>query len=93
MNSSRVITHGGATLNLASIKCFKLQSNIDLGKTNVLIVEHKRRYGYIQHPETGDFEKQEYNEITEIEYADYKTASVYLNEWEDIWQEYLDDQE
>ncbi len=93
MNSPRVVSHGGVTLNLASIKCFKLQSNIDLGKTNVLIVEHKKRFGYIQHPETGQYEKQEFNEITEIEYPNYETASTYLSEWEDMWQDYLDDQE
>lgn len=93
MNSSRIVTNGGATLNLATIKCFKLQTNIDLGKNNILVVEHKKRFGYIQHPETGKLEKQEYNETTEIEYFDYATAAAYRDEWEDIWQEYLDDQE
>lgn len=43
MNSQRVVTHGGVTLNLATVKCFKLQTNIDLGKTNVMVVEHKKR--------------------------------------------------
>ncbi len=92
MNSQRVVTHGGVTLNLATIKCFKLQSNIDLGKTNVLIIEHKKRYDYIQHPESGKYEKQEFNEVTEVEYPNYALAESNRNDWEEIWQEYLDDQ-
>lgn len=92
MNSPRVVTHGGVTLNLATIKCFKLQANFDLGKTNVMIVEHKNRFDYIQHPHTGEYEKQEYKEITEVEYVSYESAEAHRNEWEEIWQEYLDDQ-
>lgn len=92
MNVPRVVTHGGVTLNLATIKCFKLQTNFDLGKTNVMIVEHKNRFDYIQHPYTGEYEKQEYKEITEVEYVSYESAEAHRNEWEEIWQEYLDDQ-
>ena len=92
MNSPRVVTHGGITLNLATIKCFKLQTKSDLGKTNVIFIEHKTRFDYIQHPETGEFEKQEYNEKTEVEYPSWSSAEAHRNEWEEIWQDYLDDQ-
>ena len=92
MNSQRVVTHGGVTLNLATIKCFKLQTSIGLGKTNVMVVEHKKRYDFIQHPKNGKYKKQEYNEVTEVEYLTYESAEAHRNEWEEIWQEYLDDQ-
>ena len=92
MNSPRVVTHGGVTLNLATIKCFKLQTYIDLGKNNVMFVEHKKRFDYIQHPKTGEYEKQEYNEVTEVEYPNYESAEAHRNEWEEIWQDYLDEQ-
>jgi hypothetical protein len=92
MNSPRVVTHGGVTLNLSTIKCFKLQTHRDLGKTNVMVVEHKKRYGYIQHPQTHEYEKQEYDEITEVEYSSYESAEANRNEWEEIWQDYLDEQ-
>lgn len=92
MDSQRVVSHGGVTLNLATIKSFKLQTNIDLGKTNVLIIEHKTRFDYIQNPKTDEFEKQEYNEKTEVEYSSYSSAEAHRNEWEEIWQEYLDEQ-
>ena len=90
MNASRVVTHGGLTLNLSTIKCFKLTTHA--GEANSLIVEHKQRFGYIQHPKTGEFEKQEYQDVTSMGYSDYETASAYRDEWEDIWQSYLDDQ-
>lgn len=92
MNSPRLVTHAGMTLNLSQIKCFKLNGFTSLGKKNTLVVEFKTRYDFIQHPETGKFEKQEYKEQTEMEFPDYETAVVYRNEWEEIWQEYLDEQ-
>ena len=92
MDSPRVVTHGGVTLNLATINCFKLQTNFDLGKTSIMTVEHKTRFGYINNPETGKYEKQEYNEKTEIDYSTFPSAEAHRNEWEQIWQDYLDDQ-
>lgn len=92
MNSPRVVTHGGLTLNLKQIKCFILNPFTNIGKQNTLIVEFKKRYDYVEHPKTGEFEKQEYNEQTEMEFADYETAKAYTNEWIEIWQEYLDEQ-
>lgn len=91
MNTSRVVTHGSLTLDLATIKCFKLIAHFD-GASSI-IVEHKQRFGYIQHPKTGEFEKQEYQDITSMDYSDYETASAYRDEWEDIWQSYLKDQD
>ena len=92
MNSPRVVTHGGVTLNMSTIKCFKTSTNRDLGKTNYMVVEHKLRYDYIQHPETGEYEKQAYNEVTEVDYGSYDSAVAHRNEWEEIWQDYLDEQ-
>lgn len=92
MNSPRVATHAGLSLNLSQIKCFRLNNFNDIGKNNTLTVEFKTRYGYIQHPETGEWEKQEYNEITELTFPDYETVTAYTNEWIEIWQEYLDEQ-
>lgn len=92
MNSPRVVTHGGVTLNLATIKSFHIQNNIKLGKTNVLVFEHKTRFDYILNPNSNEFEKQEYNETTEIEFLSWDLADACRTEWEDIWQDYLDDQ-
>ena len=92
MNSPRLATHAGLTLNLSQVKCFKLNGFSKMGKQNFLVVEFKTRYDFIQHPETGNWVKQEYNEQTEIEFPDYETASAHRNEWEDIWQDYLDEQ-
>ena len=92
MNSPRLATHAGLTLNLSQIKCFKLNGFTSLSKRNTLVVEFKTRYDFIQHPETGKFEKQVYNEHTEVEFPNYETAVAHRDEWEDIWQDYLDEQ-
>jgi hypothetical protein len=92
MNSPRLITHGGLTLNISQVKCFRLSNFSGIGKRNTLTVEFKTRYDYIQNPITGKFEKQEYNETTELEFPDYDTAVVYTDEWIEIWQSYLEEQ-
>jgi len=92
MNTPKVVTHAGLTVNLSQIKCFQLSNFREIGKRNTLIVEFKTRYDYIKHPATGEWEKQEYNEKTELEFPDYETAKAYISEWIDIWQDYLDEQ-
>ena len=92
MNSPRLVTHAGLTINLSQVKCFRLNSFTDIGKPNTMVVEFKTRYDYIQHPETNEFEKQEYNEKTEVEFPDFNTAKAYSDEWIEIWQDYLDEQ-
>lgn len=92
MNSPRLVTHAGLTLNLSQVKCFRLSNFSGIGKKNTMTVEFKTRYDFIQHPQTGEWEKQEYNETTELQFPDYETAKAYTSEWTDIWQEYLDEQ-
>lgn len=92
MNSPRLVTHAGLTLNLSQIKCFKLNGFTSLDNRNTLVVEFKTRYDYIQHPGTKEFEKQEYKEKAEVEFPDYDTAVAHRDEWEEIWQDYLDEQ-
>ena len=92
MNSPRVTTHEGLTLNLSTIKCFKIDSFYDYSDRNTFLVVFKTRYDYIQHPETGEYEKQEYNETTSVEFPSFDAVQTYRNEWEAIWQDYLDDQ-
>jgi hypothetical protein len=91
MNTPKLITHGGVTLNLATIKAIKLSTNTS--HTDVMVVEHKKRYDYIKNKATGEYEKQEYNETTEVEYPSYDVAEAYRDEWVGIWQEYLNQEE
>lgn len=92
MNSPRVTTHEGLTLNLSTIKCFNIPTFHSTEGKNTFVVEYKTRFDYIQHPHTGDFEKQEYNETTSIDFPTFEAAILYRDEWEAIWQDYLDDQ-
>ena len=82
----KIISHAGLTINLADLKSIKLPIFDD---ANTMTVEFKTRYDYIQHPKTGEYEKQEYNEKTEVEFPDYETAITYKSELVQIWQEYL----
>lgn len=53
MNSPRVTSHEGLTLNLSTIKCFNIPTyHLSEGK-NTFVVEYKTRFNYIQHPQTG----------------------------------------
>ena len=91
MSTSRIVINGGVTIDLETVKCFKVSNIISSGKTKFMIIEHKKRYGYIQHPATGEYKKQKYNEVTEVEYTSYESARDYRNIWEDIWQSYLNE--
>lgn len=94
MNAPNVVTSAGLTINLAEVKCFHLNNfaSSGLGKRNTLIVEFKSRHEYLQHPVSGEFELQEFNDKTEVEFPDYDTAKAYTDEWREIWQNYLDEQ-
>lgn len=89
MNSPKVISHAGLTINLANVKCIKLSI---FEEKNTMTVEFKTRYDFIKHPKTEEFEKQEYNEKTEVDFPDYETAIAYKGELEQIWQEYLQEE-
>jgi hypothetical protein len=89
MPTPRLVTSAGLTINMAEVKCFRL-SDFDYGK-NTLIVEFKTRYDYLRHPQTGAYEKQEYNESTEMGFPTYESAALYRDELVALWQDYLDD--
>ena len=88
---SKIVTHGGVSLDLSTVKCFKLNTNNSLGPTNLLIVEHKTRKEYVYNPDKDRHEIQEFNETSKVEYPDYDTAVAYRDEWEEIWQDYLNE--
>lgn len=70
MNSPRIATHAGVSVNLATIKCFRTDN--DIANYHALTIECKTRYGFIQHPETGEWTKQEYNGKIEIPFHSYE---------------------
>ncbi len=86
-----VVTHSGLTLDLSQIKCIKQEDYFE-GKHNRMVVEFKTRYDYIQHPKTGEFLKQKYNENVEFDFPDYETARIIISEWREIWHKYLETQ-
>ena len=88
MKSPKIISHAGLSINLADLKCIKLSI---FGEKNIMTVEFKTRYDFILNPISGEFEKQEYNEKTDVEFPNYDMAIAYIGELEQIWQKYLKD--
>lgn len=93
MNKPKVVTHAGLTLDLAQVKCFKLSPFItDANNTRQLVVELRTRLEYVFHPGTQQWEKDYFTEQIEYEFPSYNTAQAYLQEWVEIWQDYLGEQ-
>lgn len=94
MSTSKIVTHAGLMLDLAQVKCFKLSPFIvDGNDTKQLVVEFKTRLEYVFHPGSQKWEKEYFAEQIEYEFPGYDTAQAYLREWEEIWQDYLVEQE
>ncbi len=91
MKESKIVNSGGVSFDISQVKCFKLNSNRDFGPTNKLVIEFKTRAEYIWNPEIGIYEKQLYNDTIEVEFSDWETARNYTIEFEEIWQDYLEE--
>lgn len=89
MEKSFIVTNSGLTLDLAQVKCFKLNPFSQIDIKNTLVVEFKRRFEFVLNPATGKHEMLEINDTTEIEFPDYETADLHRHEWAEIWQDYL----
>ena len=94
MATPKIVTHAGLMLDLAQVKCFKLSPFIiDSNDIRQLIVELKTRSEFVFHPGTQQWEKEHFAEQIEYEFPDYNTAQAYMQEWEEIWQDYLNEHE
>ena len=92
MPTPKIVTHAGLMLDLAQVKCFKLSPfTSDDNDTSQLIVEFKTRLEYVFHPGTQQWEKEYFAEQVEYSFPSYGTAQAYLGEWEELWQDYLDE--
>ena len=87
MKKPRTFTHDGITLDLSQIKSFHIDTWSPNNRSHILKIELKARYEYLFNPESEEYEKVLINDFIEHPYADYDTADVHRNEW----QEYLED--
>lgn len=95
MNHPKVVTHAGVTLDLSQVKCFKLSpfSLSDDDETNRILIELKPRLEYVFHPGSRAWEKETVSDSISQPFASYDQAAAYLREWEDIWQDYLENED
>ena len=89
MLKPEIITHGGITLDVSQIKSFQIDTYNPNKRSHILRIELKSRYEYLYHPGTKEFEKVFINDFIEHPYADYDTAAVYRDEWQNIWEQCL----
>lgn len=89
MNATSITTIDGLSLDLATIKCIKLKPHFDSGGNTYMIIEHKLRCEYIFNPKTKTYEKQKYNDTTEIKYYNFNTAINSKEKWISCWEQHL----
>jgi hypothetical protein len=91
MSKSNIITHGGITLDLAQIKSFHIDSYTPNKRSHILKIDLKARYEYIHNPFTDQYEKVLVEDYIEHPYSDFNTAEAYRNEWQEIWEDYVNE--
>ena len=89
MNKSHIEIHEGLSIDLSQLKCFRI--NTGYGEPWV-IVEYKMRHEYVYNPESDAYELQVCNDQTKIEFTSYEGSVMFVEEWNKIWQKYLDGQ-
>lgn len=89
MQKSQIITHGGITLDVSQIKSFHIDAYNPRKRSHILRIEFKSRYEYLWNPDTKEFEKVLIHDFVEHPYADYETAAVHRDEWQEIWVDCL----
>ena len=86
----RIINVGNLSIDFERIRAIKQNSNRDLGKTNILVIEYNARIEYSKNPFTEKIEKTEIVDKIEIEYADFETAQINHNSIKEDWNNYLE---
>lgn len=88
---NKIVTHGGITLDLSQIKAFQIDSYSPNKRSHILRINFKARNEYIHNPFTEEYEKVILEDYVDHPYADFSTAEVYRNEWQEIWEDYLNE--
>ena len=92
MSQAKIVTEGNLSINIADVKCIKVESITNSNeKKAILIFEFKSRYEYVFNPATKEYEKIQFNDKTISEFSDFEMATAYQRDWESIWQDYLDE--
>jgi hypothetical protein len=89
MKHSKVLSHGGISLDLSRIKSFHIDTWTPNKRSHILRIELNSRYEYIYHPGRDKYEKIHILDFIEHPYSDYSMAEAYRNEWQEYWEDYL----
>ncbi len=86
----RIINIGNCSIDFERIRAIKHNSHIDLGKTNVLVIEYNARIEYSKNPFTDKIEKTEIVDKIEIEFNDFDTAQSNHISIQQDWNNYIE---
>jgi len=85
MESYKVSTLGGVTLNFAEVKCLKRNGN------ESVTIEFKERYTYLLNPNTEEYERIKHNDTTTIHFDKIDDLFEFISDFRVTWQNYLDE--
>ena len=89
MQKSQIVTHAGITMDVSNIKAFHIDGYSPRERSQILRIELKSRYEYLWNPGTKEYDKVLINDFMEHPYADFNTAVAYRDEWQEIWEDFL----
>lgn len=87
---TKITTVHGFTIDLSRIKAIKVNTNTNLGPTNVLTVDLNQKCEYIFNPNEDKYVMHQIDDKVLIPYIDYNRAVEAMNDLTELWQEYLD---
>jgi hypothetical protein len=87
----KIICLNNNFVELNNILSISVNGYPNLGPTNRIKIEFNLRKEYIYNPNIELWELETFNDVLYIDFPDYETAKVHLNEMFGEWQFYLDE--
>ena len=91
MQSSKIITIPGLTIDLSRIKAIKLNTNTSVGPSNILTIDLNTSYQYLFNPNKNKYQKHKIKDAVSVEYVNYNEALENAEHLSELWQVYLNE--
>ena len=89
----KVISLNRNYVELKNIMSISINGYCDLAPTNRIKIEFKLRKEYIYNPNIESWELETFDDVSYINFPDYETAKVHLEEMTEDWEYFLNDKE
>lgn len=78
-------------VELKNIKSISINGFYNLEPTNRIKIEFKLRKEYVYNPNIESWELETFDDVSYINFPDYETAKVHLEEMTEDWEYFLKD--